>query len=83
MKQVFNHINGRALGLAFTDDSTDQKIFNFIKQNFEDLNINHDFGITEPWNCTLTFDADNRQIEISGDNDLMFLVIQNLTLIEL
>ena len=83
MKQLFNHITGRAIGLSFTGNSTDKKIATFIEEQFEDLNINFDLGITEPWNCSVFFDEDARQIHISGDNDSVFLDIQNLDLIEL
>jgi hypothetical protein len=85
MKQLFNEINGRTLDLSFTDDSSDRQIYLWVKQqimfrdetNFEELRLN------EIHSCKVSFNSYERIIEIRGDEDLVFIKIKDLQLINL
>jgi hypothetical protein len=84
MKQLFNEITGRALDISFTDGTTDRNIYLWVKnrievqeQDFQDLELE------EAYSCKVSFDADERSIQISGDEDSGFINIRNLELIEL
>jgi hypothetical protein len=83
MKQLFNHITGRTLGLAFSDKSTDRKIYLFVKDNLEDIDINFDLNLSEPSSCNVSFDDDDRIIEVIGPKERFTIEIQNLNLIDL
>lgn len=86
MKQLFNHVNGRALGLSFTDRSTDRNIYlwvlNEVRRN-DGEKLEDEFNFSEVWSCRVSFDAETRIIEIRGDEDLHFIEISDLDLIDL
>ena len=81
MKQLFNYGNGRALGVAFTDDSTDFEILLWVEDNLdslEEIEIGDDSA-----DCELSIEVDGRLIEVRGDNTLAFIKIKDLELINL
>ena len=86
MKQLFNHINGRALGLSFSDSSTDRNIYLWVRGeviNNDGESLENELNFGEVWSCKVSFDAETRIIEIRGDEDLHFIEIKDLELIKL
>jgi len=83
MKQLVNHINGRNLGICFKDDAKLGQIVNWLSQNLDQLE--HELEFNEMHSCVVSLDKEGRRdvFEIRGDEDLHFLTLDNLNIIEL
>ena len=80
MKQLFNETNGRSLDVAFTEDTSNEAIAQWVNNNLDEV---EDLGVTfqEIHSCEASIGTEENIIEINGDEDLQFLRVRNLRII--
>lgn len=75
MRTLVNEINGRKDFPIFK--GTNEKLVNWVRNNL-DL-----FELNESWSCSVTFDSEDCEILILGDEDYLLLKIIDAEIINL